>query len=134
MEPSERSDDMKPFTTSQRLKELMEARGLRQADILRLTNPYCEKYGVKLGKNALSQYVSGKTEPGQEKLTILGLALNVSEAWLMGYDVPMSKKITPASTNQGDGRLSKISELASQLSPEEQDHIICQIEWLLSRR
>lgn len=125
---------MKPFTTSQRLKEIMDMRNLRQADILRLTKPYCEKYNIKLGKNALSQYVSGKTEPGQERLSILGFALNVSEAWLMGYDVPMSRKITPASADQGDGRLSRINELAAQLSPEEQDHIIVQIEFLLSRQ
>ena len=44
-----------------------------------------------MNKNDLSQYVNGKTEPGQEKLTILGLALNVNEAWLMGYDVPMER-------------------------------------------
>lgn len=44
-----------------------------------------------MGKSDISQYVSGKVEPGQDKLTILGLALNVSEAWLMGYDVPMAR-------------------------------------------
>ena len=39
----------------------------------------------------ISQYCSGKTEPNQEKLFILGNALNVSEAWLMGFDVPMER-------------------------------------------
>ncbi len=39
-------------------------------------------------KNDLSQYVSGKVEPKQDKLTILGLALNVNEVWLMGYNIP----------------------------------------------
>ena len=125
---------MKPYSTSQRLKELRDKHNITQAEILRIAKPYCEKYGVKLTKSALSQYFSGKHEPEQDKLTILGLALNVSEAWLMGYDVPMSRKTTPASANEGDGRLSKINELAAQLSPEEQDHIIFQIEWLLSRR
>lgn len=38
-------------------------------------------------KNDLSQYVSGKSKPGQSKLYILSLALNVSEEWLMGYGV-----------------------------------------------
>lgn len=65
----------------------MNERSLRQVDILEAAKPFCEKYGVKLAKNDLSQYVSGKVEPRQEKLTILGLALNVSETWLMGYDV-----------------------------------------------
>ena len=78
---------MKNSSTSERLKQIMNERSLRQVDILEAAKPFCEKYGVKLAKNDLSQYVSGKVEPRQEKLTILGLALNVSETWLMGYDV-----------------------------------------------
>ena len=82
---------MKSENTSMRLKKIMSDRNLRQIDILELCKPYCQKYQIKLGRNDLSQYVSGKVEPGQRKLTILGLALNVSEAWLMGFDVPMER-------------------------------------------
>lgn len=82
---------MREASTAKRLKEIMQARNIRQIDILNAAAPFCKKYGVKLGKNDLSQYVNGKVEPGQEKLTILGLALNVSEAWLMGYDVPIDR-------------------------------------------
>lgn len=82
---------MKKESTSQRLKRLMADRNLRQVDILELCKPYCKKYNVKLGRNDLSQYVSGKVEPGQKKLTIISLALNVSEAWLMGFDSPMER-------------------------------------------
>lgn len=124
---------MKPYTTSQRLKEYSSKYRVTQADILRLAQPFCEKYGVKLTKSALSQYFSGKHEPEQDKLTILGLAMNVSEVWLMGYDVPMGRKTTPAPDDQGDGRLARINKLAAQLSPEEQDNIIFLIERLLSR-
>lgn len=77
--------------TSMRLKEIMSDRKLRQVDILRKVEPYSKKYDIRLAKNDLSQYVSGKVEPSQEKLTILALALGVSEPWLMGYDVPMQK-------------------------------------------
>lgn len=82
---------MKKETTADRLQLLMKERGLRQADIYELAQPYCKKYGVKLGRNDISQYVNGKILPGQHKLTILGLALNVSEVWLMGYDVPKER-------------------------------------------
>ena len=82
---------MKVATTSQRLNQIISVRNIRQIDIIESAKPFSEKYGVKLNKNDLSQYVNGKTEPGQEKLTILGLALNVNEAWLMGYDVPMER-------------------------------------------
>ena len=81
-------------TISERLRQIMMTNNLKQVDILERAKPYCVKYNVKLGKNDLSQYVSGKVEPGQRKLWILALALNVSEAWLMGYDVPQERKIS----------------------------------------
>ena len=76
-----------------KMKELTTAeRGLKQVDILEACKPYCERYGVQLKKNDLSQYVSGKVEPKQDKLSILGMALNVNEVWLMGYNVPAGRK------------------------------------------
>ena len=82
---------MKDATTSNRLKEVLKQRNLKQIELLRLCEPYCQKHNVKMGRNDISQYVSGKVQPKQDKLTILGLALNVSEVWLMGYDVPMAR-------------------------------------------
>lgn len=80
---------MKKVHTSVRLKEIMEVRDLKQADVLRMAKSASLQYGVKLTKTDLSQYVSGKTEPGQRKLFILSKALGVNPAWLMGLDVPM---------------------------------------------
>lgn len=82
---------MKKENTAIRLKKIMDERGIRQVDILNLAAPFCEKYNVKMNKSDLSQYCSGKTEPNQDKLFVLGAALNVNEAWLMGYDVPMER-------------------------------------------
>ena len=82
---------MNKETTSIRLKKIMDERNLRQVDILNLAKPYCDKYDVKMNKSDLSQYCSGKTEPNQEKLFILGKSLNVNEAWLMGFDVPIER-------------------------------------------
>ena len=90
---------MKVATTSERLKQILSERHIRQIDIIEAAKPYSEKYNVKLNKNDLSQYVSGKTEPGQSKLSILGMALNVNEAWLMGYDVPIERKNEETSEN-----------------------------------
>nr|DAK09798.1 MAG TPA: bifunctional HTH-domain containing protein/aminotransferase [Caudoviricetes sp.] len=73
--------------TSTRLKLIMKMRNLKQIDILdRCKN---NPYDIKISKSDLSQYVSGKVLPRQDKLSILAYALDVSEAWLMGYDVPM---------------------------------------------
>lgn len=100
-------------TTASRLKQIMAQRGLKQTDILRMAKPYCEKYNIKMGKSDLSQFVNGKVEPGQWKLTILGLALNVSEAWLMGLDVPMARKTVPVSL-EGDGQNVNIVKIAGR--------------------
>lgn len=50
-------------TTSKRLTYIMEAKKLRQVDILEKAKPICEKYGVKLNRNDLSQ-----TEPSYTTL------------------------------------------------------------------
>lgn len=123
---------MKKFTTSQRLKQIMDTRKLRQVDILESAEPFCKKYNIKLEKNALSQYVSGKVEPGQEKLTILGMALGVSEAWLMGFDVPM-ERYTPTTEN-GNRRTSEFIELFSLLTAEQQALVINQIKGILANQ
>ena len=39
----------------------------------------------------VSQYLSGKVVPSQRKLTVLALGLNVTEPWLMGYDVDQNE-------------------------------------------
>ena len=100
---------MKKENTATRLKEIMETMGLRQVDILRLALPYCEKYNVKMNKSDISQYCSGKTEPNQDKLFVLGVALNVDEAWLMGYDVPMKRN------NYEDQNLLKFDAILEEI-------------------
>lgn len=85
---------MDRVSTADRLKQIMEERNLRQVDILNLVLPICAKYDIKMNKSDISQYVSGKVEPSQEKLVVLGMALNVTESWLMGFDVPSERKDT----------------------------------------
>lgn len=84
--------------TSKRLREIMSEKGLRQVDVIELCKPYCKKFNAKLQKNDLSQYINGKVIPSQYKLTILGLALGVNEAWLMGMDVEKYRKASNIST------------------------------------
>lgn len=91
---------MKRFTTSQRLRQIMEERNLKQVDILNKVLPYCAKFDVKMNKSDISQYVSGKVEPSQDKLVMLGMALGVTESWLMGFDVPFERKDSAAKAEQ----------------------------------
>ena len=70
-------------TIAERIQEGMNLRGLKQVDII-------EKTGMN--KGALSSYLSGKYKPKQDNIYLLAKALDVSEAWLMGYDVPIERK------------------------------------------
>ena len=65
-----------------RLREAMERRGMRAVDLVESTG---------IPKGTISYYLSGKTEPKADRLYILGQVLNVSEAWLLGYNVPMTR-------------------------------------------
>ena len=84
-------------TTAARLQQVMNERNLKQVDVISLSKVHQKELGVKLGKSALSQYINGKSTPDQEKLVLLARTLGVSEAWLMGYDVPMTKEQQPSS-------------------------------------
>ncbi len=95
---------MKVSNTSERLRLFLQMSGLRQVEFLNRLDPYCRMHGVKFGKSHLSLYLSGKAEPKQDKLSIIGMAFNVNEAWLMGYDVPM--EATPT-TFQKSGHVGK---------------------------
>lgn len=103
-------------TTSDRLKEIMKLRSIRQIDILNMckNNPY----GIKLNKSDLSQYVSGKFLPKQDKLTLLAYALNVSETWLMGFDVPMekNKQSTSFINNVDNEKIILIGKIDSKIN------------------
>ncbi|HEL1916595.1 TPA: helix-turn-helix domain-containing protein [Streptococcus suis] len=91
---------MQRSSTSQRLKQIMLERNLRQVDILEKSKPYQRELGVKMGRSALSQYVTGKSKPDDKKLSLLSKTLDVSETWLMGYDVPREREIRNSPTKE----------------------------------
>lgn len=116
--------------TSDRLKKIMEERKIKQVDILNMSLPYCRKYNIKMNKSDISQYVSGKVEPSQEKLVILGMALDVSEAWLMGLDVSPVRKDNTGEAKEDIDLLWKIS----LLDQRDKETILDMIDVMLSRK
>ena len=104
---------MRKFKTADRIRELMQEKQWKQVDIINNSKPFQEKLGVKLGKSALSQYVNGVQAPDQKKLALLALTFDVSEAWLMGYDVPRERDTsTSTSTGYTETDLRKMAENA----------------------
>ena len=77
---------------SYRLGYAMQYRGMIGADITRKA----EEYGVRLGSSTISQYLSGKYAPKQDKIVILSKILGVPELWLMG--------LTPIEDIEGYGQ------------------------------
>lgn len=75
---------------SYRLKKAMQIRNMKATEL-------SEK--AHIPKSAISQYLSGLYEAKQKSIFKLANVLNISEAWLMGLDVPMEETITEESEN-----------------------------------
>lgn len=80
--------DQRAATFAQRLQDAIDLRGMSKAEL-------AEKSGVS--KSSITHYVKGDWEGKQKVVYALSEALNVSEAWLMGWDVPMERHpLSPA--------------------------------------
>lgn len=67
---------------SNRLQKAMQMRNIKASELSEKAN---------IPKSAISQYLSGLYEAKQKSIFKLANVLDVSEGWLMGYDVPMEK-------------------------------------------
>lgn len=65
-----------------RLQQALDRKGWKSVDLVEAT-------GVP--KGAVSYYLSGRSKPKADRLYIIAQALGVSEAWLLGYEVPMHR-------------------------------------------
>lgn len=104
-------------TCADRIKTALLIKGLKQSDLVRLT---------KIPKSAISQYISGAFEPKQDRVYLISKALNVSEAWLMGLDVPMER----AQPQSPDKPLTEGEQTLLNLFrrvPEEQQQLVLQM-------
>ena len=70
-------------TFSERLKQGMIEKGIKQRDLARITG---------ISEGTISNYRSGRFKAAQVNLQKLAQALNVSIPWLMGYDVPSRRE------------------------------------------
>lgn len=105
-------------TIADRIEDALRIKGMRQADLCKL---------AKIPKSSLSQYLRGDFEPKQDRIYLIAKALNVSEAWLMGFDVPMDrqekKKTSPSEPTLTEGEQMWL-ELYHRLSSETRELLI----------
>ena len=98
----------------QRIAKALHIKGMKQAELCKL---------AKVPKSSLSLYLSGAYEPKQNRIYNMALVLNVSEAWLMGYDVPMEreKKSSPKEQQLSEGEkmvLDLFRKIPEERQPE----------------
>lgn len=70
---------MEDFKT--RLKHAIKYRNIKQ-------NNLADKIGCS--KSLITRYIKGQTNAKQDNLNLISEVLQVSPAWLLGYDVPMT--------------------------------------------
>ena len=68
---------------SKRISRALSIRNMKQSELCNITG---------IPKSAMSQYINGAFEPKQDRMFLIAQALDVSEAWLMGFDVPMERE------------------------------------------
>ena len=82
-----------------RLREALDCAGMRPIELSEATG---------IPKSMISYYLNGKTKPKADRIYKISMALDISEVWLMGYDVPMKR--TEAS-KKGDDLVAIISRM-----------------------
>lgn len=105
-------------TIANRIKEAMTIRGMKQVDLVSLTG---------IGKSSISTYLSGEYEPKQRNIYKIAKALDVSEAWLMGEDVPMerfdySELLSSIAEENKSGRTAAVEDLRRTYGTEHSIH------------
>lgn len=97
-------DFVQVASIADRLREAMNIRNKKQVDLERETG---------VNRSAISRYLSGEYEPKNKPIYELAKALDVSEQWLMGYDVPMDR---PKAQKNNDA----ISDIVLKLRSDEE--------------
>ncbi len=119
-----------------RLLEYMKKKKFRQCDIVKLTG---------LNKSTLNNYLSGyRYEPSKDKMELIANKLNVSLAWLEGYncsEIPVvynkyydpNKKITAVDKVLGFGLLREIFEKTKDMDYNDLQKVITFIDMISNK-
>lgn len=99
-----------------RIKQMMQIRDITQADLARIT-------GIRA--SSISDYLSGKYQPKQDKIALIADALSVNPGWLMGYDEP-KKPISSSIVEKKENR--DLLAYYQKLSEHEQKILITMID------
>lgn len=110
-------------TTAERLKEALDLSRMKQVELSRLTG---------IDKGTISNYLSGKYEPKANGISKMAKALNVTEMWLWGYDVPKERDDKQKKNDQlvelitllrKDNEFADMVKMLSELAPDQKESV-----------
>ena len=104
-------------TCAARILEGLRRKGMTQSELAKAAG---------IPKSSICQYVRGDFEPKQDRIYSIAKELDVSEAWLLGYDVPPERE-TPS---REDPEISAGERMLLDLFrrvPEDQQKLVLQM-------
>ena len=106
----------KVATCGKRIEEALTIRNMKQSELCKLAN---------VPKSSLSLYLKGAYEPKQDRIYSMARVLNVSAAWLNGYDVPMERKDASQAIELTESEKTMLDLF--RLIPESQQKVLIQM-------
>jgi transcriptional regulator with XRE-family HTH domain len=100
---------MENYEKKNRIAQALQIRGMKQVDL-------CNKTG--LSDSAISSWSKQRWQPKQKALFAMARALDVSELWLAGYDVPMERA-------PEQKKMDELAALVHQLRKNEELKEVC---------
>lgn len=103
-------------TCGKRIERALMIRHMKRTDLCRLAS---------VPKSSLSLYLSDSYEPKRDRIRAMASVLNVSEAWLVGYDVPMDRELlASANSIELTDREKAMLDLFRRIPEKQQDVLI----------
>lgn len=101
-----------------RLKEALDRSSMKPTELAEVTG---------IPKSMISYYLSGKSVPRADRIYEIAKVLDVSEAWLIGFDVPMEreKQNSPEEIELSEGE-KMLLDLFRRI-PEDQQKMVLQM-------
>lgn len=113
------NEDKRVASPADRLREAMSDAKLTQAELARVTG---------IHRSAISRYLLGEYEPKAQAVGKMAKALDVSEMWLWGYDVPKQRTAAQKKNDtlaevvvklRSDADFYEVVSMLAQLPPAE---------------
>lgn len=102
-------EDSRVDTFAHRLDLAMKNNNINQIELAEKT----KKYGKSISQSLINKYLKGKAFARQKNIYILCKILNVDEAWIMGFDVPMKR--TPDEIRNDDVKVDKLGNPVTEI-------------------